>query len=445
MTNRFIGLLLFVCLLSCQDKYLTAVSYPATGTLKKDSSSCLPQNFSGTYWAGKEMNDSNFLEITVNVKTTGTYTIRTNTVNGISFSTSGSFGFTGTNTIKLKASGKAIQAGVSNFTVQFDTSVCRASVTVLPAGGVPPDAVYHFSGAPGACSNIVVSGTFPRSVVLDTFNKVAVQVNVITAGAYTVSTNTVNGYGFSGKGVFSNTGLQTIVLYAKGTPAAAGTDQFTVNGNNTSCGFSVQVVNPVVVTGNDHFPLTGGSYWTYDDLFNAGDTMMRSITDSVNIGGILYKQLTEQPRYGSPVQSYFRRQDTGYYENTSVDKYTLSVQFSPKIVKDFPFLREYLNTGDTWSSDEYIGTATFGQQIFIRYDFTCINSNASVTVGGKTFTNVYQVALRPKIKSATTYPYNSTSEYTETWYAKGIGMIYTKKINNNFTIFEYSIRNWQVK
>ncbi len=287
---------------------------------------------------------------------------------------------------------------------------------------------------------------FAKAAVLDTFSKVTIAVNVISAGAYTVSTNTVNGYQFSASGSFTTGGLQTIILIPSGTPQHAGMDAFILNGINNNCGFSITVTNPVIVSNPDHFPLTVNSYWTYDDLLNTGDTLTRYIPDSVvRANGNSYQRMNERQKYGDTIRFAYRKTDTTYYEYIPADKYTLSVKFNPQIYTDFPFLREYLKTGDTWTSEEYIGTASFGQQIFLRYDFTCDNADARVTLNGKTFTHVYKITMRPKIKSATTYPYNTTSEMVSIWYAKGIGVIYSKKINNSFPMYENQIRYWQVK
>ena len=448
MNNRFIffiAIIVATLYLSCQDKYLMGNIPVAKGSLKSESSgACLPKTLAGTYIAGKALTDTNYLEVSVIVKSTGTYIISTNTVNGYSFTGSGTFTSLGTNTVKLAAKGTPLTAATNDLTVSFDTSTCHVAITISPAGGVP--AVYTLSGAPNACANSVVSGVFARGSALDTFSKVSISVNVTTPGSYAISTNTVNGYKFSASGTFAAAGNQTVVLIPAGTPVSTGTDAFTVNGSNTNCGFSITVLDPVVVGNNDHLPLSVTNYWTYDDLLNAGDTLRRYIPDSlVQINGFPYKVMYEQQKYGDPVPFLYRKTDSVYYEYTSIDKYTLSVKFAPAIVKDFPFLREYLKTGDTWTSDEYIGTATFGQQIFLRYDFTCDNANATVSLNGKTFTSVYKISMRPKIKSATTYPYESTTELVQIWYAKGIGVIYSKKINNGFSIYENRIRYWQVR
>ena len=444
--TRYLLVILFgSVLICCQDKYLMGVIPVATGSLKSETGgNCLPKNIAGIFTAGKALNDSNFIEVTVNVKTTGTYTIKTKAVNGYSFSASGSFNSLGSISVKLAATGKPVAAQTDDIAVSFDTSICHIALTVAPPGG--PSASFTLTGAPNTCTNAVISGSFARGSALDTFSKVAISVNVTTPGAYSIATNSVNGYKFSAAGTFTTTGIQTVTLIPSGTPISAGTDAFTVNGSSSSCGFSVTVLDPVVAGNNDHLPLTVLNYWTYDDLFSNGDTLKRYIPDSAaRANGNSYKVMYEQQKYGDPIPFLYRKTDSVYYEYISADKYTLSLKFVPQINTDFPFLREYLKTGDTWTSDEYIGTASYGQQLFLRYDFTCDNANATVTLNGKTFTSVYKITMRPKIKSATTYPYNSTSEIVSLWYAKGIGLIYTKKINNTYTIFENQIRYWQVK
>ena len=390
------------------------------------------------------MNDTNYIELTVNVKSTGTYTIKTNTVNGYSFTTSGTFTTVGINTVKLLSKGRPVNPQTDDLTVSFDTSVCHIKITVIPAAGLP--ALFSLEGAPFACSNAVVTGVFAKGAATDTFAKVSIVVNVISTGSYSVSTNTVNGYKFSAAGTFTVMGVQIINLTPSGAPINAGVDDFTLTGVSSSCGFSVTVVNPVPLNNNDHFPLTANSYWTYDDLFNVGDTLKKYIPDSLTrINGNNYRVMYEQAKFGNPVPFFYRKDADAYYENISADKYTTSLKFKRQINVDFPFVKESLKTGDTWTSDEYIDTATFGQQIFLRYDFTCNNADAKVTFKGNTFSNVYKITMRPKIKSATTYPYDSTSEIVNIWYAKGIGVIYYRKINNGFTIYEYQIRNWLIK
>ncbi len=435
---------LFV-IMGCQDKYLMGVNLPSLGSLKADSSqNCLPQKLYGTWIAGKALNDSNYLEVSVNVTRTGSYQMQASQVDGISFSGSGRFGVTGLQTVILKATGTPVSAGNISFTIQYDSSQCSLAVTVLPAGGLTSPSDYSLAGSPNSCFHSVVYGSYVKNLQLNNSDSIRIQVNVNTPGTYTIRTDTINGYHFTGSGLFLQPGLQVVVLSGSGTPVQAGQDLFTVNGGNTGCGITVSVLEAIATANPDHFPLTYPSYWNYDDLQNTGDTLQWRVTDSLRFNGNLFKVIEQQTKYGSPVPSYFRKTDSVYLENTTVDKYTVALKFLPQIVAEVPVLREYLKTGDTWQSDEYIGPASFSQTIFYRLDFSCLDADATVTINGKTFIHVYKILMMPKIKSATTYPYSSTGEKLEYWYAKGVGLIYSKIMKDTFTLYEKQIRNWQV-
>lgn len=302
-------------------------------------------------------------------------------------------------------------------------------------------AVFTLQGSPSACMNASIYGNYIKIFVLATTNKVNVDINVTTAGSYTISTNTVNGYKFSASGTLTTTGIQTISLAASGTPLIEGINVFTITAGSSSCTFSVTVTGPPPVVQGNHFPLTTNSFWIYDDLFNPGDTVKRTVIDSVHTNGYLYKVFEEKKMFGNPDQYFFRRDDSVYYEYGSVDKYTVSFKFLPAIKADIPFLREYLVTGATWKSDEFIGTATFGQTLFLQYNFSCEDANATVTINGKTFSNVYKITMLPQIRSAITYPYSSTGEIRDFYFAKDIGLIYTKATNNSFTLLELQLKN----
>jgi hypothetical protein len=63
------------------------------------------------------------------VATTGTYNITTNTVNGVSFSNSGTFSVTGVQTVLLTGTGTPLNSGSQTFTVTFGSSTCTFSIT----------------------------------------------------------------------------------------------------------------------------------------------------------------------------------------------------------------------------------------------------------------------------------------------------------------------------
>ncbi|MEO8173805.1 MAG: hypothetical protein ABI581_12005 [Sediminibacterium sp.] len=441
----YIFLILPALFFSCQKKYLTAIILNATGTLKTSNGDCLPKTVGGTYIAGKQMGDTNFVFITVDIKTTGRYNIKTDEVNGYSFASAGELTQTGPKQIRLIAKGKPLVTGVNDFLVSFDTDTCHFKITVGQFGGSPPSAEFNLTGSPNSCINAVVTGAYANGNTLDTSNKVTLGVTVTTPGNYSFSTNTVNGYKFSVSGNFANSGQQNIVLVATGKPILNGTDNFTVSGGASFCSFPVTVLTPQVTLNNDLFPLTYGSYTTYGDAVpNPVDSLKRTIIDSVVTNGSLYFILEEKSKVGTPTQSLYRKAANVYYEYASVDKYTSSFKYGPEIKKDIPVLKDSLTTGDTWSSDEYIGTATFGQKIYFKYDMFCIAGNVAATVNGKTFGNVCKIVIAPMIRSDVFFPFASTGERIELWYAKGVGLIYSKK-TNTFSTFEWFLRYWMIK
>ncbi len=60
-----------------------------------------------------------------------------------------------------------------------------------------------------------------------------------------------------------------------------------MNTGISSCSFNVNVLTPLVVSGNDYFPLSANNYWTYNDLVNIGDTIEETIIDSTDINKFL--------------------------------------------------------------------------------------------------------------------------------------------------------------
>lgn len=124
-------------------------------------------------------------------------------------------------------------------TVTVQANTCSKVEVSLPTG---PNAQYSLVSSAGTCSNYQVHGTYfaGRAVSPDT-NTVVVQVNVTQVGAYTVSTNTVNGYSFFASGVFTSTGVQNVTMKGQGTPVATGSNNFTVTAGSSTCSFPITV------------------------------------------------------------------------------------------------------------------------------------------------------------------------------------------------------------
>jgi hypothetical protein len=204
------------------------INVTAAGNTSIYTLDCSTPVISGTYTVGVPLGAGNTITIKANVTTAGTYSISTPATNGMTFSASGSFAVGAGQNIVLKGSGIPVAAGNNNFTVG---SGCSFSITTV----APPPAVYTFT-----CNGTNVSGSYVISTALTTSNKVDVEVNVTTAGAYTITSNTVNGMTFSKTGVFTGTGIVMITLTGSGIPVTAGVNNFTVGGA-AACPFSVTV------------------------------------------------------------------------------------------------------------------------------------------------------------------------------------------------------------
>jgi hypothetical protein len=405
---------------------------PAVFTLQGAGGSCGSFTPNGTYNAGTALTSSNTVTVGVNVTTVGTYTVSTNTVNGYLFSATGFFAGTGTQTITLNGAGTPTSPGTNTFTVTAGSSTCTFTITVGNTG-------------PVTCGT--ANGTYTAGTALTTSNTVTAQHTYNAAGSYNVSTNNVNGYGFGMTNItVSSTQVGTpinITLTGAGTPTAAGTNTFTLNyGDGSTCTFTV-TVNAGTVTPTDHFILTDNSWWSYSQNITPtpGDTLKRSIIGTASITGTPYKMMKELNTDGTFDDTlYFRKTGNNYREYTWTDAYA-SFYFDVAQTDSILMMKEGLNTNDTWTSPEYTGTDG-GVPTKLKYIFTCTNNNATVTLNGRTYTNVYIVITQPQV-SVNNGPYGNDVITMTNYYAQGVGWIY-QKITYQGTDFVISGRYNQV-
>lgn len=436
-------LLLVLIFISCQKELSLERGAPSAGSLKSDATGdCLNKTVDGTYIAGKTLGDTNFIEVEVEVSQPGSYTIFTDTVNGYSFKGTGNFNSAGLNKIKLTGSGNPEVEGVDQFVVIYDTSICLVEVPVFPASVTGTPANFTLTGAPGNCGNFQTAGNFVKSVALTSANKVSLNVAVTTAGTYTISTNTVNGYSFSGSGVLA-AGAQTINLIATGTPLSEGINVFTVTVGASTCTFSVTVTAtaPPPAASGVYFPLTQNSWWSYNDPASAGDTIKRINLAEASGNNNTYREVGEVYEDGDTAFYYFRKADNDYFEYTAVDNYSI-LTFDGDVEGDILFLKEGLTTGTTWSSAEFSGTEG-GTAKKLKYVFTCTDAAGTASIGGKNFNEVYKITFKPQVSTGTG-AFMDEGVIWDAWYAKGIGLIYLKAGVAGTSVFEMSIKNWLV-
>jgi len=102
---------------------------PATYTFTGAPTDCSGATLSGTYTAGIATSQTNTANINVNVATTGSYSISTPQVNGVSFQGTGLFNAAGNQTLILYAVGIPTTAGTFNYIISGSGSNCTFSVT----------------------------------------------------------------------------------------------------------------------------------------------------------------------------------------------------------------------------------------------------------------------------------------------------------------------------
>jgi len=274
------GFLCFAFLLmNCKKEY----SYEggtAVFSLLNFNGSCLNPVISGNYNRGSDLGNSNSVQLQVDVTITGKYSIQTNSRSGFLFSATGSFADTGVQTVTLYASGKPDSTGSFIFIPALAES-CSFSVDVT--GQQVQEADYSFIGAPNACTNALVSGIYQKDISLTSDNTVAINVNVVSPGDYTIRTDTLDGISFFASGHFTQAGDQVVILIGSGSPATAQNLQFTLLGNGSVCTFPLTVENSgdfatySIASGVDHcVGQPGGN-------FNAGTPLNGSNTYSLTV------------------------------------------------------------------------------------------------------------------------------------------------------------------
>ena len=277
--------------MACQKEvsYEQGSSTASVGSLSVDASgNCLAAVVSGIYYKDTAIKASNYVDVSVQVDTVGTYTISSDTVNGYYFKATGTFTATGAQSVRLIGGGKPLATGTNIFRVTYDGTMCEFSVTVL-AGTGATNAVFTVN-----CTSPVVNGIYKAGTALTASNTVTLNVNVTTIGPWSISTSpAVNGITFTGSGTFTATGAQTVTLNGSGTPASAATSSFPITVGTATCNFSITVVP---AGGNATFTITctgavpAGTY-VAGTLLTAANT----ITLNVNVTVIGTWSVTTAP------------------------------------------------------------------------------------------------------------------------------------------------------
>lgn len=403
---------------SCQK----GIHWSSVGELRKDSlGNCLPVTVAGIYAVNKVISDSNFIIVSVNVIAGGSYFITNDTANGYSFSASGAFSSKGIIPVKLLCKGIPRKAGIDFINLNYDNSVCEIAINVLP--DAVPKAGYTLQGSPGRCMDDSVHGSYIQSITLDTSDFVSISVNVQSPGNYSMFTDTINGYSFSAVGLFTVTGIQTVILAGAGIPANTGNNTFKLTASTSACSFPVTVIPVVQAKSKLHFPLTAGSYWVYVGE-DPNDTITRYVNGDTIIDGTSYIRVTEKTKFIS-TDYFYHYNGTDYTEYGRVEVYTTLILFNPPVYGATLFLKESAGPNAYWESQVFTGKESFDDKT--KYDFHskfyCISNTGNKEVNGLGFRDVINMKVTPYVVGDNGSWIGGGYDFYNYHYAKGVGLI----------------------
>ena len=409
-----------------------SVNPSSTGVLGDSSGNCQPVTFLGTYALGIPTTPSNTVGVSVTVTVPGPYTISTNTINGLSFSRSGTFAITGPQNVILYATGTPTVAGNDVFTIQYGNSQCAFTLPVLGKS------VGTLGSTADACTPFTLNGTYQQGSAFNTSNTVQVQVNITTPGSYQISTDSVNGVRFSGSGIFPTPGINNITLTGIGTPLNSGLQNFTVTFGTSTCGFPVTFLPPVAPSG-DYFPLSLNSNWIYNLVGGSAsdEITYKVINYSPTIGAENYQTIQQsQTQSGAITDSFYYRKPGGdYYEYVDFSKV---FGFDQSVTSEFIFLKDNVSATTTWNSPTIAGTIG-GVAVSGYAQMTLLAQAVAVTsIPGFNFPDVIEVQYQYFITG------NPSPILTQQrWFARNQGEIYFS--SNNGTINSvYEVSTYEV-
>jgi uncharacterized protein (TIGR02145 family) len=100
------------------------------------------------------------ITLVANVSTVGTYTIFTNTINGVTFSASGTFGATGNNTVTLTPTGTPTLAGNYMWTTNLTPSINVYGSVITTSAPLGSSYTAHFNGITAEVSTNFLLATY---------------------------------------------------------------------------------------------------------------------------------------------------------------------------------------------------------------------------------------------------------------------------------------------
>ncbi|MEP6584400.1 MAG: hypothetical protein ABJA90_09035 [Ginsengibacter sp.] len=403
----------------------------SSGVLGNSSGNCTPISLGGSYSPGIALTSTDTVQLQVTVAIPGSYTISTNSVNGVSFTKSGIFASAGVQTVTLNGSGTPTNAGTQNYIVTYGNSQCTFAIDFGSS------AVYVLGTSGGSCTPFTLGGIYQQGILLNPSNSVQLQVTVTTPGSYTIMTDVVNGISFTNSGTFTATGLQIITLTGSGTPTNAGLQNFVVTAGANTCDFSITCL-PGVAPSGDYFPTTFNSNWTYSLI---GGTSSDSVQYTVinylpTFIGNTYSTITADlvPPTGVPDSSYYRKPGGDYYQYADYGNY---VPFDQPVDGEFVFLKDNVPMGTVWQSPTVSGSIS-GLPFSGYIKMTLLQKAVPVTIGTFNFPDVIKVQYEFFITGSPI-----PLETDERWFARNVGEVHFS-YDDGVNSFAYDVGKYQI-
>ncbi|MEO7394516.1 MAG: hypothetical protein ABIU11_06190 [Chitinophagaceae bacterium] len=403
----------------------------SSGVLGDSSGTCKPVIISGSYSPAVAITSANTVQVKVTVATPGSYTISSNSVNGVAFLKSGTFASAGPQSVTLNGSGTPTSSGNQTYIISYGNSQCSFTINFGSASS------GSLGGGGGNCTPVTLGGIYQQGILLSPTNTVQLQVTVTSAGNYNILTNTVNGVSFSGSGTFASTGVQNITLKGNGTPTTAGLQNFVVSYGPSSCNFSITFL-PGVAPSGDYFPTTLNSNWTYSLVGGTSSDSVHFVAINYlpNIIGNTYSTITADlvPPTGVPDSSFYRKPGGDYYQYVDYSNY---VPFDQPVDGEFIFLKDNVPAGTTWQSPNVSGSiAGIPFSGFIKMTLT--EKAVSASIGTFNFPDVIKVKYEFFI-TGSPIPVETDNR----WFGRNVGEVYFD-FNDGLNQASYQVGTYQI-
>ena len=164
-------------------------------------------------------------------------------------------------------------------TVIFFTA-CQKELNfdAIPGNG---QAVGTLKSTTGICLPNTVNGSFTKDSVLKATNFIQVNADITATGTYSIKSDTIAGFYFSGSGTISSTGNNVINLAGSGTPTSTGIKTFTITFGTSICKIDVNVVAGVAPNAAYTFTCAGTTFGT--GVYTTGTAVGPQHTVTLNV------------------------------------------------------------------------------------------------------------------------------------------------------------------